>query len=175
MIDAEVLRLRRLRETALRARAIATVLESSRHSRKRCASAAACWRIARVTTGWLRAHPYLRYQRGPSQWRSAYYGFSANVRSAMARYQGRSLQTLSLELQRVARELDDARALTWSAELSDTFGRSQRQIRQLIEELNAGARRESRSDHDTATREVLAAARHKEGGSAASNWPYLTI
>ena len=174
MIDAEVLRLRRLRETALRARAIATVLESSRHNAKLCASAAACWRIARVITGWLRAHPYLRYQRGPSQWRSVYHGLSASLRSAIARYQGRSLQTLSLELRRVVGELDDARALTWSAELSDSFGRSQRQIRRLIEELNAGARHELGGDHDTATREALVAECQKEGGSAA-NWPYLAI
>jgi hypothetical protein len=80
-----------------------------------------------------------------------------------------------LELQHVVRELDDARALTWSAELSDTFGRSQRQIRRLIEELNAGARHEARSDHHTVTRQALAAAHQKEGGGAASNWPYLAI
>jgi len=35
--------------------------------------------------------------------------------------------------------LDDARALTWSSELSDSLGRSQTQIRALIKELDDGA------------------------------------
>jgi hypothetical protein len=186
MIDAEVFRLRGLRDTALRARAIATVLESysanpgsARRTATLRASAAACWRIARVVTGRLRAHPYLRYQRGPSQLRGTYHRFSAKVLAAVARYQGRSLQTLSQELRRVVRELDDARALTWSAELSDTFGRSQLQIRQLIQDLDASARHES-GYHENATRdEVLAVARpHAAGpheGSADANWPYLAI
>jgi L-lactate utilization protein LutC len=184
MIDPEVLRLRGLRDTALRARAIATVLQTSlanlhgsaRRTTMLCASAAACWRIARAVTGRLRAHPYLRYQRGPSQWRAAYHRFSANVLAALARFQGRSLQTLSQELRRVVHELDDARALTWSAELSDSFGRSQLQLRQLIQEIDAGARRESSSHQESATRdEVLVDARPNEGGSAAANWPYLAI
>jgi hypothetical protein len=183
MIDVEVLRLRRLRDTALRARAIAAVLEgslanpgSARRTATLCASASACWRIARVITGRLRAHPYLRYQRGPSELRNAYHRFNANVLAAVARYQGCSLQTLSLELRRVVRELDDARALTLSAELSDTFGRSQLQIRQLIRELDAGARHGSGSHQDTAARdEVHADARANEGGGAAANWPYLAI
>jgi hypothetical protein len=174
MIDAEVLRLRRLRDTALRARAIAAVLESPRHGVTLCASVA-CWRIARVATGWLRAHPYLQYQRGPSQWRGSYHRFSAYVRSVIARYQGRSLHILSLELQRVVRGLDDARALTWSADLSDTFGRSQLQIRRLIQELDADARHEPGSYHESAMREALADARPNAGGSASANWPYLAI
>jgi len=79
-------------------------------------------------------------------------------------------------LRRVVRELDDARALTWSAELSDSFGRSPLQLRQLIQEIDAGARRESGSHQESATRgDVLADARPDEGGSAAANWPYLAI
>jgi hypothetical protein len=187
MIDAEVLRLRGLRDTALRARAIATVLEfssanrgSARRTETLRASAAACWRIARVVTGRLRAHPYLSYQRGPSQLRGTYHRFSAKVLAAVARYQGRSLQTLSQELRSVVRELDDARALTWSAELSDTFGRSQLQIRQLIEELDAGARHELGYHESAARDEVPAIARPRaprahEGDTAHANWPYLAI
>ena len=59
MIDYEVLRLRRLRNTALAARAVAAALDSnpradgSRRSLLSCRSAAGCWRIARVITGWL--------------------------------------------------------------------------------------------------------------------------
>lgn len=175
MIDAEVLRLRRLRDTALRGRAIATALESPRHTAMSCASATACWRIARVVTGRLRAHPYLGYQREPSEWRGAYHRFSANLRSMIARYQGRQLQTLALELQRVVRELDDARALTWSADLSDTFGRSQLQIRRLIEELSDEARHEPGANPVSAALRGLAEAHANDGGSAAANWPYLAI
>ena len=35
-------------------------------------------------------------------------------------------------LRRLARQLEDARALTWSSDLSDTFGRSQTEIRSLL-------------------------------------------
>ena len=162
MTYAEVLRLRRLRNTALRARAIAAALEPAPTL---SASAAGCWRIARVITGWLRAHPYPRYHQGPSRLRGAYDRVSAYVLAAVVRYRGRSLQTLSAELRRVIRELDDARALTLSPDVSETFGRSQAQIRKLIEELDAGARGES-----TASPEAPHVARANEAGTDAGNW-----
>jgi hypothetical protein len=175
MIDAEVLRLRRLRNTALRARAIAAALERRRPSTL-SASAAGCWRIARVITGRLRAHPNLSYHQGPSRLRGAYDRVSAYVLAAAARYRGRLLQTLSAELRRVARELDDARALTLSADLSETFGRSQTQIRNLIEKLDTGARGESGTCRETASREAQADdTRADEAGSDAGNWPYLAF
>ncbi len=75
MIDIEVIRLRQLRNTALRARAIATALDAG-HSGKvdsvLSRSALACWRIARVVTGKLRAHPYQSYQRDPGYLHSLY-------------------------------------------------------------------------------------------------------
>src|ERR1700688_3275382 len=138
MTYAEVLRLRRLRNTALRARAIAAALEPAPTL---SASAAGCWRIARVITGWLRAHPYPRYHQGPSRLRGAYDRVSAYVLAAVVRYRGRSLQTLS-------------------ADVSETFGRSQAQIRKLIEELDAGARGES-----TASPEAPHVARANEAGT----------
>jgi hypothetical protein len=175
MIDAEVLRLRRLRKTSLRALAIAAALQSRRLSTV-SASAAGCWRIARVITGRLRAHPYPRYHQGPGQLRGAYDRVGASVLAVVARYRGRSLQTLSAELRRVVRELDDARALTLSADLSESFGRSQTQIRKLIEELEAGARDEAGTYHETASREARADdTRPNAAGSAAANWPYLAF
>jgi hypothetical protein len=182
MNDPEVLRLRQLRNTALRARAIAAALRSS--AAETClpraatlsSSAAACWRIARVITGRLRAHPYLRYQQGPSRLRDACHRVSARMLATIASHRGRSLQTLSGELRRVVGELDDARALTWSADLSDTFGRSQTQIRRLIQELDAGARNEAGSLCEAAVRsEARAEARPGDAGGAAANWPYLAF
>jgi len=71
MIDAEVMRLRRLRNTVLRARAMARMLDShsGRLNSVFSRSAIDCWRVARVITGKLRAHPYLPYQQGPGDLR----------------------------------------------------------------------------------------------------------
>ena len=79
MIDDEVMRLRRLRNTALRAREIAAMLDSNAADRSSVLSqsAVSCWRIARVITGRLREHPYPSYQRGPSTVRCVYRGISA--------------------------------------------------------------------------------------------------
>src|SRR5882724_1816497 len=178
MIDTEVTRLRRLRNTALRARAVASALDydSARHGSVFSRGAVNCWRIARVITGLLRAHPYLSYQRGPSEVRGVYDRVSAGLLGGIARYRGRSRQTFSDELRRVAHELDDARALTWSSDLSDTLGRSQMQIRGLIKELDAGARNESASRHESAARvETQIGAAREGSGSVAGNWPYLAI
>jgi hypothetical protein len=178
MIDSEVLRLRRLRDTALRVRAIAAVLDShpARRSSVIARSGQSCWRIARVITGTLRAHPYLNYQRGPSEVRAVYDRIRAGLLGGIARYRGRSLQRFCAELQRVAHELDDTRALTWSADLSDALGRSQTQMRRLIRELDAGARAEAGSRIETDTRvEARSAAFRDEAGSVGGNWPYLAF
>lgn len=85
------------------------------------------------------------------------------------------MQTLSAELHRVVGELDDARALTWSADLSDTFGRSQAQLRRLIQELDAAARIEAAKLRDATVQiEATAEARPRDAGSTA-NWPYLAF
>jgi hypothetical protein len=178
MIDSEVIRLRRLRDTALRVRAIAAVLDShpARPSSIVAQSGQSCWRIARVITGTLRAHPYLNYQRGPSEVRAVYDRIRAGLLGGIARYRGRNLQTFCAELQRVVRELDDTRALTWSADLSDTLGRSQTQIRRLIKELDAAARTEAGSQIETDARvEARSVALRDDEGSVAGNWPYLAF
>jgi hypothetical protein len=178
MIDVEVMRLRRLRNTALRARALAAALDSdpTQGSSVLSRSAVTCWRISRVITGWLRAHPYLSYQQGPSELRGGYHRFSAGLLSAVARSRGRSRQAVCGELRRVARELDDARALTWSSDLSDTFGRSQMQIRSLIKELDAEALNEAASRHEAPVRlDTRTGNRRDDASSIAGNWPYLAI
>jgi hypothetical protein len=178
MIDAEVMRLRRLRTAALKARALAAALDFDAGLRSSVFSRSAvnCWRIARVITGWLRAHPYLSYQRGPSEVRDVYDRLSAGLRSAVAQSRGRSPQTLSLELQRVARGLDDARALTWSPDLSDTLGRAQMQIRTLIKDLDSAPHAAVASRHETPARvETRAIEGRHDPRSVAGTWPYLAI
>ena len=184
MIDAEVMRLRRLRNTVLKARSLARQLDTSSSRRNSVFSrtAVSCWQIARVVTGRLRAHPYLSYQQGPSELSTLYGGVRADVLGGAARYGKRNLRILSDELQNVARELDDARALTWSAELSDTFGRSQSQIRRLIAEAGSGARQHEGARQTAVARNAMASrvearvsAVQDGSTNLAGNWPYLAF
>jgi hypothetical protein len=177
MIDAEVIRLRRLRNTVLRARAIARVLDShsGRLNSAFSRSALDCWRIARVVTGKLRAHPYLAYQQGPGDLRTVYNHISAMFLGRLALRRGRPWRRFAVELQRVSRELDDVRALTWSSELSDTLGRSQVQIRRAIVEVDVAARREGGSSYQPARVDVPAMAEARADSSRAPQWPYLAI
>jgi hypothetical protein len=187
MIDDEVMRLRRLRNTALRAREIAAMLDSNAADRSSVLSqsAVSCWRIARVITGRLREHTYPSYQRGPSTVRCAYQGISAAMVAAIARYRGRTFRTFSAELRCLARELDDARALTCSTELSDTFGRSQAQIRTSIKELEAAALVEMGADVRNANARNADGrnrdARNPDAGNPDAGdegrvgWPYLAF
>jgi hypothetical protein len=178
MFDSEVIRLRRLRNSALRARAIAAALDSDPAGRGSVFSASAqmCWRIARLITGRLRAHPYLSYQREPSDVRAVYHRVSAAVLGSIARYRGRRRQTYAGELRHVARELDDARALTWSVELSDALGRLQMQLRRLLTELDAGAFEEAGVRHVSGPRatERMEAMRD-EAENVTGDWPYLAF
>ncbi len=169
MIDVEVMRLRRLRNTVLQARALASELDAgrSRHSIV-SRTAVSCWQIARVVTGRLRAHPHLNYQRGTTGFDAFYGAVRAGLLGVTSRLGQRGLRTLADELRRVARELDDARALTWSAELSDTFGRSQTHIRRLIAELDLSLNAPSPITARTA-------AAGDGTSNVAGNWPYLAF
>ena len=184
MIDTEVMRLRHLRNTALQARAVAIALHgaSSKHAAQSkdesvfSRIALACWRIARAVTGKLRAHPYQNYQREPARLRSLYDGALAAVIGSVARYRRRSFGAYSARLKRVARELDDARALTWSPAMSDTLGRSQIEIRGVLRELAAAAREEA-GTHGEAAARVDAGGGGIRGDASriAANWPYLAM
>src|SRR5271165_4116909 len=68
MNDPEVVRLRRLRQTALRMRALAFAFSVTRMGKQDPSFqrvAQASWRVARAVTGRLRSHPYVSYQRDP--------------------------------------------------------------------------------------------------------------
>jgi len=188
MIDTEVVRLRQLRGTALRARALAAAMESSdtRGNTVFSRSAVSCWRISRIVTGRLRGHPYLSYQRDASAIAATYYRLIARLTAIMSLRRGNSLQTFLTELMCVARELDNTRALTWSADLSDALGRLQTEIRRSLEEAGAGARNEAGtlSDMNAGAKSALAkSAGAKSAANAArnadasleTNWPYLAI
>jgi hypothetical protein len=176
MIDAEVVRLRRLRDAALRTRQFAIALGADSRDSNSVFSrtAIACWRMASIATGRLRAHPYLSYQRGTSVTRILHDRALSAVVGGIARYRGRRLRTLAAQLRLVERELNDTRALTWLLELSDTLGRAQAQLRRLIKEVEHGAWKEAGSPVDAPSQELLATGR-EDAAAVAGNWPYLAF
>jgi hypothetical protein len=179
MIDAEVLRLRKLRSVALRARALAKILDSdcTQEQSVFARSAVMCWTIARVASGHLRAHPYLSYQQGPSPLRDVADGMIAALAALSARRQNRRLSVYGRELRNVAREVDDARALTWSPDLSDALGRIQLRMHRLANELDMGAVAETGATLTPRTKTVARAETSNSLNELAADnsWPYLAI
>lgn len=178
MTDAEVLRLRNLRNVALRVRALAKCLDSDSTGRALFArSAVICWTIARIATGRLRAHPYLQYQKGPGTARQVADMLFASWSAFGASRRNRSFDIYALQFQVLARVVDDVRALTWSPDLSDALGRMQLRVHRLANELDAAARIEC----GTASALRQGAQLHADSGSAReeiaaeNNWPYLAI
>ena len=80
-MDAEVLRLRKLRHAALRARALAKRLDGGQGRGDSIFSktAVTCWGISRFITGYLSGHPDLRCQKGPSGIREFFDGLDASA------------------------------------------------------------------------------------------------
>ncbi len=136
----EVTRLRRLRKMALKFRALATYLHGGkRHGDLHERAALLGWRIARIATGRLRSHPYENYQRDQGSLESALDRLSAYGTAAVASLRGRRIDVFLEELNAASRELDNTRALTWSADLSDALGRAQQCMRGLISEVRGRA------------------------------------
>jgi hypothetical protein len=136
MTDPEVARLRRLRGEALRVREIARALASTECANDLLARGAfASWRIARVVSGRLKAHPYLRYQRGVGLGSILANRLFARVLAATTRNPLQALKRYESQLQRLVRHLDDTRALSWSLDFSDTLGRSLYEVQSLLEDL----------------------------------------
>lgn len=148
-MNDEVSRLRSLRKAALKARALAEVLrDSPRRDSIIAKSALLCWRVSRIATGRLRAHPYPEYQRGPFLRDTLNDGFSVIFSGLLARKQKRAMRVYFHELKQVARELDDVRSLTLSPELSDSLGRAQALMRQFLDHLQVRARLERGAKSD---------------------------
>jgi len=139
MIDPEVARLRRLRAEALRAREIARRLGTARWGTKDPLlerGACASWRLARVVTGKLIEHPYLRYQQGAGVGSLVGNRLAAEWIALVHKDRSSGLKAYASELQSLSRQLDDARALTWSTDFSDALGRSKSEIKTLLRTLD---------------------------------------
>src|ERR1700742_4947869 len=98
-MNNEVSRLRRLRKTALKVRALAAALQAgpdggSVYER----GAILSWRVARIATGRLRSHPYRSYQRGPGFLESAADRFSIYIRAIVANMRGQGAQLFLQEV-----------------------------------------------------------------------------
>jgi hypothetical protein len=135
MNDAEVVRLRRLRDCALRSRAIARAMVANPHTRNDpllVGGVGSSWRIARAVSGKLKAHPNVRRQADvgfASRW---HHGVLAALQLLKGGTRSQVLREYLVLMRQLSRQLDDARSLTLSADLSDTFGRAQTQINALI-------------------------------------------
>lgn len=178
MIDPEVARLRRLRDEALRVREIALALGSrpspsdSLFTRSACAS----WRLARVVSGRLKAHPYLRYQKDAGLVTLLRNRLAA-LFTAMTRTDPVSgLTHFEAELRALQGHLDDTRALIWSSDFSDTLGRSQYEISSLLEDIG----QVTGSESVPVDRLPKRAPRTEElvgslASSVPADWPYLAF
>lgn len=165
----EVTRLRRLRKKALHVRAVAFYLNAARCEGGTYERAALVnWRIARIATGKLRSHPYDNFQRDPGFFESVAGRFSAYLKAALASVRGRKMRFFLAEISSVARELDDARALTLSAELSDALGRAQESMRTVIDEVR-------REVGDAVDQSAVQARARDEPVPSLSASPYLAL
>jgi hypothetical protein len=164
MIDANVVRLRRLRDAALGARALARAMDPSGSDRVLAQSALLCWSISKVVAGQLRAHPYLDYQKDQSAGRRDWDHLTASVEAAVARRLRRVHETLADDLQAVARELDRTRAVTRLQDLSDAFGRMQLRMRALMGDLEREAHVNARMPQ-----------RDEPAPSGGGAFPYLSL
>ncbi len=170
MIDPEVARLRQLRKYALRARAVARALGSTRWALNEpllARSACSSWRIARTVSGRLKANPYHRFQKDVGIATLVRGSVLAWLSAMTARSRLQALRECESQLRRLSRLLDDARALTWSPDLSDAFGRSQLEIRPLMASL-------AHETHSTGGAESRPAG-EQLARPMAGDWPYLAF
>jgi hypothetical protein len=173
MIDPEVARLRRLRGEALRVREIARALGSTAETNDLLTRGAfASWRLARIVSGRLKAHPYLRYQRGVGLGSIVANRLFACVLAATTRDRVQALKRYESQLQALVRHLDDTRALSWSSDFSDTLGRSLYEFQSLLEDLAQVTESGVGSPMRAARTDNLVGglARGVEG-----DWPYLAF
>ena len=172
MSNDEVERLRKLRGTALRVRAIARALESAQRppmaTTKLQRVAGAAWRIARTVSGQLRAHPYATFQKDAGTFTILANSLRASAAARLLGRHPRAAGYLAGELSTLSRLLDDARALTGTLDLSESFGRSQIEIRSLIAEIRGRQRA-------PATPALILQPRSGAVAAGDSDWPYLSL
>jgi hypothetical protein len=85
-----------------------------------------------VVTGKLIEHPYPRYQQRAGAGTLIGHRLAAEWIALANKDRPSGLKAYAAELQSLLRQLEDARALTWSTEFSDALGRSQSEIKALL-------------------------------------------
>jgi hypothetical protein len=180
MIDTEVERLRRLRASALRLRAVARSLAGTKGSATDplfYRGACAAWRVARMVSGRLRAHPFAKFQRDAGVGTLIGNELAAKFASLGASSRLQAIKAFELQLKRVSRQLDDARALAWAADLSDALGRSQLEIRSLMAaaEYALFDACETYAQPGGSRAAVRAVPRLSSSNAAGPDWPYLAL
>jgi hypothetical protein len=177
MIDPEIPRLRRLRAAALRVRAMGRALSSRPYALNDSLlshSARVSGRIVRAVSGRLNAHPYLRYQQDAGVGRRVCNSVLAGLLTLGIRNRVRALTEYESQVRRLARQLADARALTLSQDLGASLGRSQLEIKALLEALA----QETRSASDPVRlpdRPGAASGLETFANSIQGDWPYLAF
>jgi len=173
-MEDEVLRLRRLRATALRVRAFARALagDASNDHALFSRTACSCWRIARTATGRLRSHPHQPYQKDTGPIAALWYDFIARM-LARRGSRGDMLGELQTNLRVISRELADARALTWSPDLSDSLGRSQIEVRRLVDAVERAMLAEAAVGDARNPQAAALSTAHRSPADGPAQWPYL--
>jgi hypothetical protein len=139
-----------------------------------------------VVSGQLRRHPYARFQRDAGIGVVFKNSFLAAVAALHAGSRRQALLSLESHLRRLARRLDDARALTLVCDLSDSFGRLQIEIRSVLSALDSvlttleqRAKVEQRTalERETPGSRAPVAARPatRYAMTADADWPYLAL
>ncbi len=179
MIDPEVARLRRLRNEALLVREIARAFESSQWAANDSLldqSACASWRIARITSGRLRGHPYAEYQKDAGATTRAANRLHAAALALINKGRLPALKVLEAHVAVLARRLEDCIALAWSSDFSAALARSHFEIKLVATALDRAIRQGGAEE-----RPLLRASRPEAapagelGATLESDWPYLAF
>jgi hypothetical protein len=134
MID-EVLRLRKLRKGALTLRALGRAFSAHgafEPDRASLPVTLLSWRVARIATGQLRAHPHHPFRRDPGVAERAMRALQVLFTALHCRSRLRRERLFLEEFAAFKHLIDDVRSLTRSAELSDSLGRAQSQACALL-------------------------------------------
>jgi hypothetical protein len=124
-MDEEVDRLRNLRSRALYLRALCSAFAAtSTADGPSLRASLLAWRIAKIISGHLRAHPNRSVRRGPGIAERSLRGLGVQLAALRRRSVQRRESLLLAELEVLKRTLEDVRALTRSATLSDSLGRA---------------------------------------------------
>jgi hypothetical protein len=172
MNDPEVARLRRLRDTALRSRAIARALihdPDPSLERAACAS----WRIARAASGRLTTHPYPKYQYGPTLRSVLSHAMRGRYVALTRRSRAKALAQCEAELRQLARLVADVRAVTLAPDLSETLGRAQWELDSVLTSLEREAR--SGAPEARGPARVVEPAAATLAPPLGTDWPYLAL